>query len=128
MHEALATEGMSLLPGQTVAYLSVTLADQGHVARTPAPDEGYPDGFGGAEMSGALACDEQGGVTECSIECDGGAFTITRNDGAVLAITTSYLMVGMGQDCGGFTDLAEQPNTPVTYLLHRVDDAVCAQN
>ena len=40
-----------VLPGATGALLHVVLADQGQVACESAPDEGFPNGFGGAEMS-----------------------------------------------------------------------------
>jgi hypothetical protein len=112
-------------PGGFGASLTVILANQGHVTGERAPDEGYPDGFGGAHMDNVLLCEEHGGIIRCGVACDSGGFEVTRYDGRELAIRTDYLMVGMGQDCGGFTDLAEHQGQPVTFLLTRAPAALC---
>ncbi|MDQ2089447.1 hypothetical protein [Marimonas arenosa] len=104
----------------TYASVRVLTADQGHVAS---------DGFGGQVFDGGMHCyqDRSRGETDwsCSVECDGGWFEITRDDGDVLEIRTSYVMVGDTEECGGAVDLAEHPQQPVTYRLYRVDGAVC---
>jgi hypothetical protein len=121
------SEGMNAAPGSVIAFLDVVLADQGHVARASAPEDGFPDGFGGQPMYAALLCPGQG--MTCGSECMGIAqdtgFAVTGNDGKALTIRTRSLPVGQGQDCGGFTDIAEAPGQLVTFVLDRVDDAVC---
>lgn len=114
-------------PGSFGAAISVVLAGQGHVARDKAPDEGYPDGFGGASMHNVLLCADDGSSIRCRIDCDAGGFQITRHDDTMLEFRTDYLVVGMGQACGGFTDLAERPGEPVTYRLSRAPDAACLE-
>ena len=66
------------------------------------------------------------GKRGCSVECDGGSFEITRDDGTVLDLRTRYLMVGETEDCGGAVDLAEENDRWVTYRLMRAADAACA--
>ncbi len=121
------SEGMNEIPGEVLAGLSVVLADQGHVARTPAPDDGFPDGFGGETMDQVFFCRDDG--LTCRAFCGEGpgpeGFNVIADDGKTLTIRTDALMVGMGQACGGFTDIAEVPGQPVTFVLDRVDDAVC---
>ena len=125
------SEGINATPGTVFAMLDVVLADQGHVARELSPVDGFPDGFGGAAMYQALLCPDTGGMT-CGAECMGAVddtgFDVLGDDGKTLTIRTVSLQVGMGQDCGGFTDIAEVPGQPVTFVLDRVEDAVCEQD
>jgi hypothetical protein len=124
------SEGMNAAPGSVVAFLDVVLADQGHVARERAPEDGFPDGFGGQPMYAALLCPGQG--MTCGSECMGVAqdtgFAVTGSDGQTLTISTRSLPVGQGQDCGGFTDIAEVPGELTTFALDRVADTVCEQD
>ncbi len=110
-----------------VALLVVDLAEQGHVTRESAPGDGFPNGFGGQEMYAMLLC--PGNWMTCGSECMGAAedtgFTVTGNDGKTLTIGTESLPVGQGQDCGGFTDITEGPGQLTTFVLDRVDNAVC---
>ncbi|MCG6904134.1 MAG: hypothetical protein LJE68_15775 [Rhodobacter sp.] len=114
-----------IAPGNFGAALDVELAHQGHVTRETAPDEGFATGFGGAQMFNVLLCADHGGKTRCTTPCADGGFTIARDDGATLTLETTALPVGQGQDCGGFTDLIEQPGQPVSYRLTRAPARDC---
>ena len=103
--------------GEWIGLLDVKTANQGHV-RT--------GGHGGEYFSQFLICWENGGTRGCSVECDGGSFDITKDDGKILQFRTQYLMVGETEECGGAVDLAEKRNQPVSYRLTRADDAACA--
>lgn len=123
-------EGMNAESGSTVAYLSVILANQGHVLRGSFPSEDHPDGYGGEFMYQSLRCGMTGRV--CAQECMGetddySSFEVLRNDDETLTLRLSSLWVGQGQSCGGYTNLAEVPGQYVTYVLNRVDDVICEQ-
>lgn len=100
--------------------LAVTMADQGR-ART--------EGFGGQSFDQSLYCFESGEGDGhrllCGVECDGGYFELLRADGETLDLRTSYVTVGDTGSCGGAVDMAEVIGQPVTYRLHRIDDALC---
>ena len=66
------------------------------------------------------------GSARCGSPCWGG-FEITAATGDDLDIRTADLEVGQGQDCGGYTNLAERPGEPVTYRLTRAPDAACLE-
>lgn len=99
------------------AAMAVTFADQGHAGR---------DGFGGRTLRQWVDCrkDSQGRPF-CGVECDGGWFTVTRQDAAGLTLRTEHLMIGNTEGCGGAVDLAEVPGQAVSYRLNRVGDADC---
>lgn len=108
-----------------LAGLVVLTARQGHVEKA---------GLGGQVLDAGLFCHPPNQSHEdwvCSIDGDGGAIYITRDDGKVLVFRTQYLSVGeLENDDGTFGggrvfNLAEKPETYVTYRLYRVDDAVC---
>ena len=101
---------------ETRAALSVLLADQGHVAGGV---------HAGQVLAQGLTCWADDRAAGCSVECDGGWFEVTRNDGQVLEFVTDYLLVGDTEGCGGAVDLAEVPGQAVTYRLMRVANAVC---
>ena len=103
--------------GEWVAGMEVLTANQGHAAR---------DGLGGQRLTQFLICWENDGRRGCSVECDGGSFTITRDDGKRLAFRTDYLMVGDTEGCGGAMDIAEKDGQAVSYRLQRVSEARCA--
>lgn len=106
--------------GETVAYLDVFTANQGHARR---------DGLGGQVLSQALFCwEKQDGQTGCSVECDGGTAFITRDDGNTLVFRTKNLLVGDTESCGGAMDIAEVPGTFTTYRLNRAVPAACEDN
>ncbi len=105
--------------GDTVADLDAAVADQGHAAGS---------GLGGQVLGQALHCWESGGQTGCSVECDGGWFTVQRSDAESLTIRTEYLLIGDVEGCGGALDLAEVPGQPVSYRLDRIDDGYCEEN
>jgi hypothetical protein len=94
------------------AWLWVTLADQGYVKEA---------GLGGTELETELVCGADRAY--CGIECDGGTFDIAQ-DGDALTLTTSRIIVGGGCETG-YVDLAEHPDTPVSYRLTRAPDTLC---
>ena len=103
--------------GGAYADLDILTADQGH-ARA--------NGQGGQRFDQFLLCFiDSEGAPGCAVECDGGSFRITRDDGEVMDIRTDYLMVGDTEGCGGAIDLAEKPDQAVTYRLYRVGDDTC---
>jgi hypothetical protein len=59
------------------------------------------------------------------VECDGGSFEVVAQAEGRIDIRTRYLLVGTDDDCGGPVDLAEVPDTPVTYRLFRAPDTAC---
>jgi hypothetical protein len=95
--------------------LSIWTANQGHARR---------DGLGNQQFDSPLICWSEGGQDFCGIECDGGYGRITVK-GGTLDLRTDRMWIGEVEDCGGAIDLAERPDTPVTYRLTRVADAVC---
>ncbi len=103
--------------GEWIGLMDVKTANQGHVQRS---------GHGGQTFTQFLICWDQGGKRGCSVECDGGSFDITRDDGKVLDLRTRYLMVGETDECGGAVDLAEENYRWVTYRLMRAADVACA--
>jgi hypothetical protein len=123
-HPGVPEDGLNAPPGSIVAGLDVTFADQGHVTRETAPDEGFPQGFGGAQMYNSFVCLK--GSALCGSPCWGG-FEITAATGDSLTIRTDDLMVGQGQDCGGYTNLTEFPGVTVSYSLARAPDAICLE-
>lgn len=109
--------------GDTLAELTVTLADRGAAAR---------DGLGGEVLGQSLVCWEEMGesrtVWRCGVECDGGTFEVTRDDGDALDFVTSGLLLsGPDEGCGGVSNLAGEPGEPVTYSLHRAAPEICAK-
>ncbi|SMY08579.1 hypothetical protein [Flavimaricola marinus] len=101
---------------QTFAWISVELTDQGHVAGTP---------LAGQTLDQGLICWVDDVTAGCSVECDGGWFEVTRNDGNILELRTDYLLVGDTEGCGGAVDLSEGPGRTTTYRLMRVANAIC---
>lgn len=99
-----------------VARLEVILAGQGHAGRA---------GLGGEQMAQGLMCFDDAGRTTCVVECDGGSFEVVSRAEGQIDIRTGYLLVGNDDDCGGPVDLAEIPDTPVTYRLFRAPDTDC---
>lgn len=100
----------------TFAHLSVVLANQGHVAGSA---------LAGQVVDQSLICWVNDAIAGCSVECDGGSFEVTRNDGETLEFRTDYLLIGDIEGCGGATDLSEGPGRPTTYRLMRVANATC---
>ena len=98
------------------ANLDVQFANQGHVRRA---------GLGAPRLGQSLICFGDADGAGCSVECDGGWFTVTRSTPESLTIETEYLMVGDTEGCGGAVDLAEKPGRPVKYRLDRADPARC---
>lgn len=124
-HPGTLEDGLNAGPGSTVAVLDVTLANQGHVTTESAPEDGFPDGFGGERMYNAFVC--EAGSDHCGSPCWGG-FDITASSPDGITIRTDGLWVGMGQDCGGFTDLTERPGEPVSYALTRAPASACEED
>lgn len=89
-------------------------------------------GQGGRTFDQGLICFDDITPLTCAVECDGGAFRVTRQTEDMIEITTDYLIVGdfEGQvmeeeGCGGAMDIAEHMGQPVTYRLYRADPAAC---
>lgn len=102
--------------GDTVVDMNVEFARQGHVLAS---------GHAGAVLDQTLHCWDSNGEIGCSVDCDGGSFIVTGDDGNFLTLRTDYLMVGETESCGGAVDLAETQGKPVSYRLNRVEDAAC---
>ena len=101
---------------QTVSMV-VNSANQGHAKRS---------GLGGQEFNQWLICFSDDGTDACAVECDGGSFKVTKQTSDAITFRTSYLLVGDNEEqCGGALDLAEFPNTPVSYRLDLVSDSAC---
>ncbi|QGX99043.1 hypothetical protein EI983_12490 [Roseovarius faecimaris] len=99
------------------AYLVVDFAEQGHVKRA---------GLGAQRLDQSLVCwKDSNGIRGCSVDCDGGWFTVSGETDSAMTIATEYLMVGDTEGCGGAIDLAEQPGQTVKYRLNRVDQSAC---
>lgn len=99
------------------AYLVVDFVNQGHVKR---------NGHGAQRLDQSLVCFRDGeGKQGCSVECDGGWFTVSGETDSTLTIATEYLMVGDTEGCGGAIDLAETTGQVVKYRLNRVDPRRC---
>ncbi|GAB4260866.1 MAG: hypothetical protein Kow0013_04850 [Pararhodobacter sp.] len=99
--------------------IGALMANQGHAAR---------DGLGGRIMGEEGYCQ---GLT-CAVYCDGGSFTVTRDTGDMIEITTDHLRVvsegGCGEGGGVATSLAEVPGQPTTYRLFRSEEHHCERN
>lgn len=102
--------------GDVVAEMWVLLARQGHALKS---------GHGGQALHQVLTCWTEAAVPVCGVECDGGLFAVTRQDGQGLTLRTDRLMVGDTDGCGGTVDLAEVPGQAVSYRLNRVAQSVC---
>jgi len=98
------------------ANMLVGFSNQGHVAKTK---------HAGRVLDQYLSCFEYDGRRGCSVACDGGSFTVTRDAGDSMTIETRYLMVGETDTCGGAVDLAEKPGQSVKYKLYRADASQC---
>ncbi|MCR8723196.1 hypothetical protein [Frigidibacter sp. ROC022] len=98
-----------------VGNLTIWTADQGHARR---------DGLGNSRFDSFLLCWTENGRDFCGIECDGGHASITVK-GDTLDLSTDGMWVGETQGCGGAIDIAERPDTRVTYRMTRVPDAHC---
>ncbi|SMX47577.1 hypothetical protein MAA8898_03694 [Maliponia aquimaris] len=109
--------GNGLAAGEREAVMEVIAANQGHARR---------DDNNGRVFTQGLICLDDAGTARCQVECDGGGFEVTRQDGDGLTFATDYLMVGEGDGCGGVMDLAEKVGVTVKYRLNRVGDAVCS--
>ena len=120
-HPNQVVDWMRMLVGQDVygnktVSMEVGFANQGHAGRS---------GHGGWAFDQYLSCWDDDGRTGCSVDCDGGAFTVTNLTGSSVTIQTDYLMIGDTEECGGAVDLAEIQGKPVRYRLDRVSDSVC---
>ena len=100
----------------TMANMTVGFARQGNVRGTV---------FAGETVSQALVCFDMDGVPGCGVECDGGYFTVERDQADGMTIETRYLLVGDTDECGGAVDLAEVEGQAVRYRLNRVDSGQC---
>lgn len=99
------------------AYLVVDFVNQGHVKRAD---------LGAQRLDQSLVCyTDSEGRQGCSVECDGGWFTVSKETDSTLTIATEYLMVGDTEGCGGAIDLAEHTGQVVKYRLNRVDMNTC---
>ncbi len=104
--------------GGRFANMDVLFANQGHSGRA---------GFGGQWLSQFLLCfNGSNGNPGCAVECDGGSFTVTRQNENGMTFATDYLMVGDVEGCGGAVDLAEVPGQTVKYKLNRVSAGECS--
>lgn len=100
-----------------IASMEVLFANQGHVRAA---------GMGEQLLRQSLFCGQNSsGEGWCSVECDGGGFTVTKQDNSGITFRTDYLMVGDTEGCGGTIDMAEIPGKPVLYRLNRTSEAVC---
>lgn len=96
----------------------VKTANQGHVRAS---------GYANQVLMQTLICWRHNGALHCGVECDGGAFTVTKLNSKGLTFRTDNLMVGGSEGCTGPVDLAEIPGQPVSYRLNRVPDSVCGR-
>jgi len=101
--------------GDMQGRITIWTANQGHARR---------DGQADQRFDSSLICWVDGGDTLCGIECDGGYGRVTTS-GDTLDLVTRRMWIGETEDCGGAIDLAERPETPVTYRMTRVADAAC---
>lgn len=78
-------------------------------------------------MSQQLFCGTESNSQLCRAECDAGSLVVTKQSGDTLLFKTRYLLVDedANDGCGGTMDLAEQPDTWVTYKLFRVGPESC---
>lgn len=96
--------------------MMVIPADQGHVRGQV---------IVGQPLMQFLICGNEAGDPVCQVECDGGSLELRKISDISLTCRTRYMLVGLGEECGGALDLAEVPGTWVSYRLDRVDDAKC---
>lgn len=101
---------------QTDVNIVAEMADQGHAGR---------DGLGGRWLDQVASCWGDAGERGCSVDCDGGTFTILRDDGDEFVFRTSGFTIGPAEECGGSSNLAERAGEPTTYRLFRVPDENC---
>lgn len=101
--------------GTLMGGLTIWTAGQGHAAR---------EGRGNQRFDSALSCWTDGGAEFCGIDCDGGWAKMVVK-GETLTMTTDRMWVGESEECGGPMDLAEKPDTPVTYRLDKAPLGVC---
>ncbi len=94
------------------ARIEAVAANQGHARR---------DGHMGKVLVQDLICD---GAT-CRAECDAGRFTVTRRSGDALTFRLDYLLLGDTADCEAYFDMAEKPDTPVSYRVNRAPRSAC---
>lgn len=102
---------------QTMAAMEVQMTVQGHVAGT---------GAAGRTLRQGLICFSGAQTAGCAVECDGGSFTVRRQDKQGIVVSTDYLTVGQTESCGGLVDLAEVPGEAVSYLLNAAPMSVCS--
>jgi len=100
--------------------MTVRMADQGHAAKA---------GLGGQILGEGGMCHDAG---RCRVDCDGGGFAVTRQQGDSIDISTGWMRVaryGCGSDeADAWSDLAEVPGQSTTYRLYRAPDAACDRN
>ena len=101
---------------QTDVVVVAEMADQGHAGA---------DGFGGRWLDQIATCWGDDTERGCSVDCDGGTFTILRDDGDEFVIRTRGFTMGPAEECGGSSNLAERAGESTTYRLFRVPDDVC---
>jgi hypothetical protein len=100
--------------------MTVRMADQGHAGKA---------GLGGQILSEGGACLDG---ARCFVDCDGGGFAVTRQQGDSIDITTDWMRVARfgcgGDEADAWSDLAEIPGQSTTYRLYRAPDAACDRN
>lgn len=101
--------------------IAAIMADQGHARR---------DGHGGRHFDQSASCHHGDNGFACSVDCDGGSFTVTREEGDILEITTYHFSMGAADGCGGVTNLAEALTygEPTIYRLYRSSADDCVVN
>ena len=101
-----------------VANMAVWTADQGHAAAA---------GKGNRRFDQILICWKGDDGAGCSVECDGGWFTVVKQDDSGLTFETTGLVVGDTEDegCGGNINIAERIGQPVRYRLDTAEPRVC---
>lgn len=104
---------------ETIADMTVEFANQGRIRGSASA---------GQIMQQSLHCWQDGSAVGCSVDCDGGWFTVTRDSGDVLTFSTEGLVVGDAEGCGGAESIAEVIGQPVKYRLDRVEDVYCGGN
>ena len=102
--------------GDVIADLGVEFANQGRVKGTKSA---------GAFMDQILICWDDGGRFGCSVECDGGWFTVSRQTSDSITIATDGLWVGDVEGCGGAETIEEIAGQTVKYKLLASDIAAC---
>ena len=105
--------------GDIVASMGVEFADQGRIKNTASA---------GQFMDQYLVCWEQDGTFGCSVECDGGVFSVSRRAADSITIATEGLVVGEVDGCGGAESIAEVFGKVVKYKLYKAEPAACVWN